>query len=108
MADIPLAELIEEVTSQLRSAARKAENKEHVMQFAECEIEVGFEAERNTDGKLDLKVFSLGHSRKKSESNTIKVKFVSIDDKVLAYIAQNLGGTSNPIPITFENIEENK
>jgi hypothetical protein len=96
MADILLAELIDEVTSQLRSAARRAENKEHVMQFAECEIEVGFDVERKTGGKLDLKLVSLGHDRTKTESNTIKIKFVSIDEKVRAYFAEHFTTTSHP------------
>ena len=97
MADIPLGELIEEVTSQLGSAARRTETKEHVMRFAECEIEVGFDLEKKTGGKLDLKIFSLGHDRKKTDSNTIRVKFVSLDEKVLAYIAQLTGSPGSGI-----------
>lgn len=89
MDRIPLSQLIEVVSAELRKAESQASRRtDHIMQFEECELEMAVEVETGGQGELNIWVFKLGGDRKKTDSNTIRVKFKRLQDVSLAFPAQ--------------------
>ena len=73
---LPLSDLIDSVTNELQKAKAKAEKRaEATMLFDECEFEFGIEAEKSADGGVNVWVIELGGGIKKTETNTIRIKF---------------------------------
>jgi hypothetical protein len=85
----PLAETLLRISAEIEKANRMAIQRGEVMQFEECEIEFGFEIEKEGNTGLDIKIFNFGGSIKKSDTNTVKIKYKSIKGsaKVAAAIA---------------------
>lgn len=76
---IELSELLKHISDQLVDAHEHAQKRGRaVMQFKECEIEFAIEVKKEATGTFKVWVMSLGGGIKKTESNTIKVKFASI------------------------------
>ncbi len=89
---LPLSRLIMAVTAELRKAeelARRAREGEEgarpVMQFAECELEMGVEIETKGEAETNIWVFKLGGGVTKTDANTVRVKFTSIPGNALMY-----------------------
>ena len=81
---IPLAALLEYITSQLRQvhenakAAQARGDHEPIMKFDECELEFAIEAEYKGEAGLHVWVVKAGAGVKRSEANTIKIKYTSL------------------------------
>lgn len=54
------------------------------MRFQECEIELAIEAEKEGEAGLKVWAMKLGGSLKKTESNTIKVKYIALGEGIVA------------------------
>jgi hypothetical protein len=92
MDKIPLAQLIELVTDELRRAESLASQREdHIMQFEECELEMGIEVEASAQGEGNVWVFKLGGGVKKTDVNTIRVKFKRLSGVDMAFPAESEG-----------------
>lgn len=79
---IPLAELLGFISSELRAAHESAmSDKKHrpVMRFQECELEFAIEAEGKAGGGIKVYVLKLEGGVKRTETNTIKIKYVALD-----------------------------
>ena len=75
---IPLSEVLEHVAGELEEADGKARARGFkVMQFGECEIEFAIETEKSGSGGVQVWVLELGGEIKRSEVNTIRIKFTS-------------------------------
>jgi hypothetical protein len=75
-----LASFIDQVAQQLLAAEAKARGRgDHVMQFEECELEMAVSIDK--DGRAGIKVWvlELGAGAKKTDANTIRVKFKRIE-----------------------------
>jgi len=85
MADrIPLSDVVAHVTEELRKAhARSVAQGNAVMQFEECELEFAVEAEKSANGGIKVWLLNLGGGAKKTDSNTVKIKYVKIPGTVV-------------------------
>jgi hypothetical protein len=93
---IVLGDLLENVTSELRAANERALAAGNaVMKFKECELELAIEAENQGKAGIKFWVLNVGGSLKRTESNTIKIKYTAIGDTV-AETEQTEGPTSAP------------
>ena len=78
---IPLGELLEYIAGEIRDIHRKTSAQgEPVMKFKECELEFGIEAENKAEGGFHVWVLKLGGGVKRTEANTIKIKYTALDD----------------------------
>ena len=76
---IALSDLIEYVAASLIQAQEKAQQRgQAVMQFSECEIECAVEVEKEGGGGIKVWILELRGGAKKTEHNTISVKFSPI------------------------------
>ena len=76
---IPLAQMLASVTEELHKAQAAAQAKgEAMMQFAECELEFAIAAADEGKAGVKLYVINLSAGVKRTETNTIRVKFKSI------------------------------
>ena len=76
---IPLRELLAYITAEMRDIHRQAmAGGDPVMQFKECEFEFAIEAEAKAEGGLHVWVLKLGGGMKRTESNTIKIKYSAL------------------------------
>jgi hypothetical protein len=74
-----LAEVLDHITDEIRKAhARSADQGGPVMQFEECEFEFAIEAEKEASGGLKVWIINLGGGAKRTDSNTIRVKYTKI------------------------------
>jgi Trypsin-co-occurring domain 2 len=81
--------LIDLVTSELRQAAAKAhENKNPIMEFDECELEMAVGVETGGSGELGIYVLKLGGTRTKTNSNTVRVTFKKLEGTSSVYYAE--------------------
>jgi hypothetical protein len=77
---IPLSEILSKISEELRKADDSAKkNGSATMEFEECEIELAVKAEKNSSGGIKVWVLNLESGVKKSDSNTIKLKFKKIE-----------------------------
>lgn len=68
------------VATQLLEAQRNAQARgQAVMQFTECEIECAVQVEKETGGGLKVWILELTGGKKKTEQNTITVRFSAIE-----------------------------
>jgi hypothetical protein len=89
---VELADLIDRVAEQLLAAEqRAAQRSDRVMRFTECELEMAISIETGGEGGIKVWVLELGGSRKKTDSNTITVKFRSLEGRDLTYAAEDEG-----------------
>jgi hypothetical protein len=89
---LPLSRLIEAVTAELHKAEEKARKEREagtrqpaIMEFEECELEMAVEIEAAAKAGVDVWVFKLGGGVKKTDANTIKVKFKRLEGAQLTY-----------------------
>jgi hypothetical protein len=76
---IRLSELLEHISEELITANEKAGKRgTATMQFHECEIEFAVETEKEGGGGVRLWVLDLKGGAKKTDSNTVRIKFSSI------------------------------
>jgi Trypsin-co-occurring domain 2 len=77
---IPLAGLLGFISSELRAAHESAmRDGRPTMRFQECELEFAIEAEGKTGGGVQVYVLKLEGGVKRTETNTIKIKYVALD-----------------------------
>ena len=83
---IQLAELLNFVSEQVRAADERAKSdrNEPVMKFMECEIDCAIDIEMKADGGIHVWVVNLGGGAKRTESNTIKVKYSALPQEFIA------------------------
>jgi hypothetical protein len=75
---IPLSEVLGNISEELLKAHQNAQKRGFAtMNFNECEIEFAIEAEKSGSGGVQVWVLELGGEIKKSEANTIRVKFTA-------------------------------
>ena len=95
MADqIQLAELLSHISNQLLEAdsvSRAAGNA--TMRFDACELEFAVNIEKSGSAGIKVWIMKLGGDVKKSDSNTIRVKFVSLENRPIqaVHITENAG-----------------
>jgi hypothetical protein len=76
---VPLAELLEDITSELRQIHKKAmAGRNPIMRFQECELEFAIDVEDKVEGGFHIWVVKLGGGVKRTESNTIKIKYSAL------------------------------
>ncbi|MGX6998847.1 trypco2 family protein [Caballeronia sp. KNU42] len=96
---IPLADMLEAVNKQIRAAGVRAEhNKDAVMKFAECEFEFAIEAEKKGEAGIEVYVAKLGGSLTRTETNTVKIKYISLETKDFFGAVQGQRGVSREDP----------
>jgi hypothetical protein len=77
--EIKLADLLSHISDQLMEAdERSRKSGKATMQFEECEIEFAAKIEGNAEAGVNISVLKLGGGIKKSDSNTIRIKFKSL------------------------------
>lgn len=80
LARIPLGDVLEFISQELQAVSTKAKARgSATMRFEECEVEFAFEAEKSGSGDLKIYVVTLGGAVKRSERNTIRLRFVPLD-----------------------------
>jgi hypothetical protein len=83
---LPLSQLIELVTEELRRAARQAQEREDpIMQFEECQLEIAVEVEMKIGGGINIYAFTLGGERTKTNSNTVTITFKRLEDRIYEF-----------------------
>lgn len=75
---IPLSEVLEHISNELWKANERAsESGRATMQFSECEIEFAIETESKAETGIKVYFVNLGGGLKRSETNSIRIKFGS-------------------------------
>jgi hypothetical protein len=83
----PLSDLIDVVTNELRIASSNAAAQgSQIMQFAECELEMAIDVEKNGSGGINVWVVQLGGGAKKTDSNTIRVTFKALPEAAMVFV----------------------
>jgi hypothetical protein len=78
---LPLATMLDAVKEELLLADRKAkEQGSAIMKFEECEFEFVIETEVDASGKVTVWALELGAGARQTESNKIRIKYVSLPD----------------------------
>jgi hypothetical protein len=76
---LALSTLARHVADELRGANSRAANDGNaIMQFIECEIEVGFEVELEASGHVNIWAVQLGADGSQKTSNTVRVKYQAL------------------------------
>jgi hypothetical protein len=95
---LPLSRLIEAVTEELHKAEERAqslrdagEKPDPIMQFEECELEMAVEIELSGKAETNVWVFKLGGGVKKTDANTIKVKFKRLEGTEMTFASKSKG-----------------
>jgi hypothetical protein len=82
---IPLAALLEHISGELHKAHERATRDDSaVMRFKECELDFAIEVEGKASGEIKVWILKLGGGVKRTEKNTIKVKYAALDEDVVA------------------------
>lgn len=94
---IPLSDLLASIRSEIvkADAAAKKEGTA-VMQFDECEFEFAVEIEKEAKGGVHVWVLELSGGGKKTEMNTIRVKYKA---GATAFVAPSKIGKEAPKPV---------
>ena len=97
---IPLGQLLDVVSREIRDADERARQNgiEPTMRFTECEIDCAIDVEHKEDGSIDIWVLKLGGDAKRTEKNTIKVKYTSIPDRQYVAMVTDVEDTINKQP----------
>jgi hypothetical protein len=81
---ISLADVLANITEELHKAQDAAKARGFAtMQFEECELEFAIEAEHKGEAGIKVWVVDLGGGVKRTESNTIRLKFKTIPAKTV-------------------------
>jgi len=87
---IPIAELVRHVRSELESIHNAAVG-DALLNLSECEFEFALEAEREAGGGLKVWLLDLSGGGKKSESNTVRIKYLSMPGRSVVMVSSELG-----------------
>jgi len=80
---IEIAELLDHITNQIATAHNTAVDRGFsTMEFKECELEFAVETSKEADGGIRVWLLNLGGKAKKSNSNTIRLKYGKIDGAI--------------------------
>lgn len=91
---IPLSELLEHIAGEIRDIHRKTiAHGDPVMKFKECEFEFAIEAENKAEGGFHVWVLKVGGGVKRTESNTIKIKYSALADHEMVAQVEAPAGT---------------
>jgi hypothetical protein len=86
---IQLSEMLDHISLELLEAQKKATARgQATMQFSECEIEFAVETTKEAEGGIKVWISELKAGAKKTDSNTIRIKFSSIPDKPVQAVQQ--------------------
>jgi hypothetical protein len=97
MNKIPLSDVLEHISNELWKANERALNSGRAtMQFSECEIEFAIETEGKGETGIKLYFVNIGGELKRSETNTMKIKFNPIPGQPI--INENLVPGAAPKP----------
>jgi hypothetical protein len=79
---IPLSEVLNVINAEIQEAHHAAQEAGHtaVMRFVDCELEFAVDVEAKAGGGFHIWVLKLGGSAKRSESNTIKIRYKAAGD----------------------------
>jgi hypothetical protein len=78
---IKLSEMLDQISLELLEAQKKAvERGQPTMQFSECEIEFAVETAKEAGGGIKVWIAELKAGAKKTDSNTVRIKFGNIPD----------------------------
>jgi hypothetical protein len=78
---LDLATLIGHAGDEIRKAHEIATNQDDaVMQFKECEIEVGFEVELDVGGKVNFWAVEIGATGTQTATNKITLRYEALSD----------------------------
>jgi len=77
---VPLSKVLDLVTSEILLAHKNATAAGHqpVMKFEGCELEFGIDVEAKAEGGFHVWVMKLGGGVKRTESNTIKIRYTAL------------------------------
>ena len=76
---IQLSEMLDHISLELLEAQKKANDRgQSTMQFSECEIEFAVETTKEGGGGIKVWISELKAGAKKTDSNTVRIKFTSI------------------------------
>ena len=74
-----ISELLDHVANEIRKTDRRAKKDDHaVMKFTECEVEVSFDVEIASDGKINLFAVELGAEGKQTTRHRLRVKYIGL------------------------------
>ena len=95
---IPLSDVLGNITEELIKADSKAEERGFaaMKNFTECEIEFAIEAEKEVGGGVRVWVLELGGKAKRSNVNTIRIKFTANPRHTLAEPARTSESAPKP------------
>ena len=96
---VPLGEILDYISAELRKAHKKAiSHGTPIMKFQECEFEFAIEIGQEAEAGVQVWVLKLGGKAKKSEKNTIKIKYTALEgSEVVAEIAAPKKERKKPI-----------
>jgi copper(I)-binding protein len=78
---IALSDILAQIADELTLAEENARRRGFaVMQFQECEIEFAVQAEKQAGGGIKVWFINLGGGVKRSDENTIRLKFTNISN----------------------------
>jgi len=76
---IQLSEMLDHISLELLEASKKAKARgQATMQFSECEIEFAVETTKEAGGGIKVWISELKAGAKKTDSNTVRIKFGAI------------------------------
>jgi len=81
---IPLSDVLTHITEELVKADENARKRGRAaMRFDECELEFAVQLEGGGEAGVKVWVLELGVNAKRTDSNTIRIKFKSLSDSPL-------------------------
>jgi Trypsin-co-occurring domain 2 len=95
--EIRLADLLANITDQLLEADEKSRaSGKATMRFDECELEFAVKIEGDAKAGINIWVLKLGGGVKKTDENTIRIKFKSLEGRTVqaAHLETNTPGPS--------------
>ncbi len=93
---IQLSEMLDHISLELLEAQKKAAKRgQATMQFLECEIEFAVETTKEVGGGIRVWISELNAGAKKTDSNTVRIKFGSIPE-IPVQAVQKQPNTSGP------------
>jgi len=79
---IEISEVLKNISDELWQANEQAkQSNKATMVFTECEIEFAIETEAKANAGVKIYVVNLGGDAKRSDKNTVKLKFTALSEK---------------------------
>jgi hypothetical protein len=101
---LPLSEVLGYISAEIHQAHERANLQQNaVMKFAECELDFAIETEKKAEGGVHVWVLQLGAGAKKTEANTMKIKYTAVGEPMVAVI-EGSGGAVVPAPVRDSQI----